>query len=169
MKITLEMKRELTPKEYQQADKVNNENLYVNGGQLRIPLDWASYDLAVLAKENDKVIGYTFLVVTRDYAHKGAAGLYVYQVAVAREYAHQGVGTAMYQYTYDHMKGFYELVANANANNIVSQKFHLKSGFQSRGKDGLGYLYVKPVTKEVTKSIAQATKETIELGMEMRR
>ena len=169
MNITLEMKRKLTPEEYKQAKKINEENLVERGGQLRYPLDYIPYELAVLAKEKDKVIGYTFLLLERNYDQGGAVGLYVNQVAVAKKYAHQGVGSAMYQYTYDHMKGFHELVANAHATNKVSQAFHLKFGFQSRGTDALGYLYVKPVTKEVTKSIAEATKETVELGMKVRR
>lgn len=143
--------KRLSENEKKQVIKINLDNQVENGGQLHYK-GILQHDFVVLAKLNHRVVGYVLL-------YKGfldARDIYVMQVAIDKQYQHCGIGSKMYDYVYNHSKGFEVVTANVNHSNIVSQKFHEKNGFTCCEENNLGLVYAKVVEKYIDKTFEDA-------------
>lgn len=155
MDYTLEIVDRMSLEEMKGVLKVNKENLYVNGGTLHYD-GILRHDYAVLAKSGERVIAYTLLcesfITKKD--------MYVMQVAVANDYKNAGIGSQMYKYIYNHLKGYKLFTANVNPKNTASKAFHAKNNFELTGRNGLGLLYIRKVRRDAKLRPSAAKKET---------
>lgn len=113
-------------KAVQTCEKIAWENNVKNGGTLYftgIVANWSNF--LITCKKDKKIVGYISL--TKNYMKKG--DLYVGQIAVKKDFQGQGIGTAMYNYLIHHSKGYTEISAHVNEDNIVSQKTLKNAGF----------------------------------------
>lgn len=129
----------LTLIQMEQILDINRENLIINGGTLKkaFPVISTS-DLnnnmckknfcLVLAKYCDKVVGYTLFNTRNCDDFKKA--MYILQIAVDSKFKHKNVASSMYDYIFNHAKGYDYVLAHVNKNNISSLKFHKKMGFE---------------------------------------
>lgn len=156
--FSIENKSNLTETEKEQVLNINFENLKKNGGQLSqegiLP-----YDHVVLIKHNEKVIGYTLLKESFCFNDD----IYVMQIAVEKKYQQFGIGSAMYNYIYQHSNGYKFFTAKVNFNNKSSQKFHEKNKFSVFGKTNISYVYARSVKKRIKLKLIDGQKEYFKL------
>ena len=141
--FSLVLKTRMTRQEANRVLEINQENLDRNGGQLHYE-GILSHTYALLAKFRGEVVGYTLL--EEDFIFNG--DIYAMQVAIDNRFKHIGLGSKMYEYAYNHAKGYKIFTASVNPDNIVSQKFHEKNGFEVAGENNLGLLYARLVKKD---------------------
>ncbi len=153
-KYVIELKRKMNQEEKSRVLEINFENLDRNGGELHYE-GILSHDYVALAKYKDEVIAYALL--EENFITKG--DIYAMQIAVDGNYKNKGIGSNLYDYVYRHAKGYKVFTASVNPSNIVSQKFHEKSGFEVVGQNNLGLLYVRPIKKDAGRSFFHARKE----------
>ena len=131
VECNIECKKFLKKQEIADVLSVNEENLIVNGGNLKCR-GLLYYDYSILVKLKDKVIGYTLLAENCLLDNS----IYVMQVAVANGYKHQGIGSAMYDYVKKYAKNYEYFTANVQPFNTSSLNFHHKQGFKEFGEKG---------------------------------
>lgn len=141
--FSLVLKTRMTRQEANRVLEINQENLDRNGGQLHYE-GILSHTYALLAKHKEDVVGY--MLLEEDFIMHG--DIYAMQVAIDNRYKHLGIGSKMYEYAYNHAKGYKIFTASVNPDNIVSQKFHEKNGFEVAGENNLGLLYARLVKKD---------------------
>ena len=151
---TIEAKKTLTKAEAKSVLEINKSNLAKNGGSLHYE-GILQHNYVVLAKNQDKVIAYTLL----KEAFFRPDDIYVMQVAVDNNFKASGVGSQMYNYIYKHLSGYKFFTASVNQENIISQKFHKKCGFQAVGENNLGLICVRPVEPDATSTLSSAKQE----------
>ena len=134
--------------------EINRDTLAKNGGTLHYE-GILQHNYAVLVKYKHSVIGYTLLAES----FLCDDDIYVMQIAVDNKFKHLGIGSKMYDYTYNHLKNYKVFTANVNINNKISQDFHNKCGFILIGENNLGLIYLKQVKRDVTLDLTSAQKE----------
>ena len=160
--LIIECSQNLNEDEKAQVLNINTQNLVANGGQLHYK-GILEHKYAILAKINNKVIGYA-LLMPKVFSNND---LYIMQVAIDKKYQHNAIGSILYEYAYEHSKGYEYLTANANEKNMVSRKFHNKMGFESIGNDSDGIIYAKPISKDITKTFDDAKPVRLKLKEEL--
>ncbi len=126
MRYEIKSSDSFSKKEYEELDKIILENLIFNGGRLRnryVLKTFKASDIIVIAKENDKCIGFVC-------SSRFVDTLYVRQIAIANDYKQKGVAVNLYKYIKRHSKGFKNLCVYVSKSNIPSQKFYKSLGFE---------------------------------------
>ena len=157
--LTIEIKKRIDEEEKKRILEINESNLVINGGQLHYK-GILQHDFVVLVKCQQVVVGYALLKET----FLAKDDIYVMQVAVDNDFKHLGIGTKIYDYTYNYLKGYKYFTANVNPDNIISQDFHNKCGFKLIGENNLGFVYVKNVEKNVKLELSDAKKESFKIN-----
>ena len=159
LNCSIEIKKKIDKDEKKRILEINESNLVTNGGQLHYK-GILQHDFVVLVKHQEVVVGYALL----KEAFLAENDIYVMQVAVDNGFKHLGIGTKMYNYTYNYLKRYKYFTANVNPNNKVSQDFHEKCGFKIIGENNLGLVYVKQVEKDVKLGLNAANKESFKIN-----
>ena len=163
MKIKIGIKQKLNIAEAERISQICEENRAENGGTLHYYALGLPSKYIALVKHMKNVIGYAILypdvLVDND--------IYVMQVAIDKKYHHLGIGTKLYQYCYNHSKGYSCMTANAHKTNFVSQNFHKKFGMEDIGFTGDSYVYCREIEKNISKNFENAKPETFEVDEKM--
>lgn len=159
LNCTIEIKRKLEEDERKRVLEINESNLVINGGQLHYK-GILQHDFVVLVKHQEVVVGYSLL----KEAFLAQNDIYVMQVAVDDSFKHLGIGSKMYNYTYNYLKDYKYFTANVNPDNKISQDFHQKCGFEVIGENNLGLVYVRPVERDVKLGLSDAKKESFQIN-----
>ena len=159
LNYTIEIKKKIDEGEKKRILEINETNLVINGGKLHYK-GILEHDFVVLVKHQKVVVGYALL----KEAFLAKNDIYVMQVAVDNDFKNLGIGSKIYNYTYNHLKGYKYFTANVNSDNKISQDFHKKCGFELIGENNLGLVYVKQVEKNVKLELSDANKESFKIN-----
>lgn len=99
-----------------------------------------SNNLAFVAKDEDKIIGFAYGYV--ENKPDGNKMFYLYSIDILKEYQGNGYGTELIRYIKEYAKliGCYKLYLNTNKSNIHACKCYEKNGFNINSDDDIVYV-----------------------------
>lgn len=154
MDIRLRAIYEFNEDEYKEVRRINGER------------DIPNYDMAVVAENDEKMLGYTLLFYKPCHT-VGYHNAYIKQMNLDKDLNDTQVATKMYEYTYKHLGDCKYLIAYTGRDR-VARNFYESCGFEKATITGVEY-YIKPIGGNIMKTFFHAEEEKQSIGEPIKR
>ena len=133
-----------TPTDQPQLERVNTENLFINGSMLKSREAINKSDCVIVAEINSVIVAYLALTYGNTAftefdklwtkRPEEIEGVYVEQIATLKNFQGKGIGTKLIEYAKQNcMKGYKTMFTHVGIINVGSFKLHCKNGFYPIG------------------------------------